>query len=80
MNAAVVISNDSDLKFPVIYTRDTVPIGLINPTKNYTAGGLSADATVGVGGHWWYQLTAGDQRAAQLPDRITDRIVKPPSW
>ncbi|WP_309136461.1 NYN domain-containing protein [Gordonia paraffinivorans] len=79
VDAAVVISNDSDLKFPITFARHRVPVGLINPTKNYTAGGLSGAPSDGVGGHWWYQLQPTDLFAAQLCDPV-GKINKPAPW
>lgn len=79
VDAAVVISNDSDLKFPLNHVRGLVPLGLVNPTKNHTAGGLAGAPTDGVGGHWWYQLTESDFRQSQLPDPV-GHIRKPPPW
>ena len=38
IDAAVMISNDSDLKFPVQTARDRVPVGTVNPSRNLTAG------------------------------------------
>lgn len=40
-DAAMVISNDSDLEFPVRRARQRVPVAVINPTKNYPADRLS---------------------------------------
>ena len=40
VDAAIVVSNDSDLKFPVRYARTRVPVGVINPSDDYTAGEL----------------------------------------
>jgi len=57
IDAAVVVSNDSDLKKPIEVSRTHVPVGLVNPTKSYPAGALNGSPTVGVGEHWWYQLT-----------------------
>jgi hypothetical protein len=34
IDAAVVISNDSDLRFPVQFARTRVPVGLINPSSS----------------------------------------------
>lgn len=79
IEAAVVISNDSDLKLPLSQARQLVPVGLINPTRSYTAGALSAPATTGVGNHWWYQMTDADFRACQLPDPCAG-IPKPQPW
>jgi hypothetical protein len=54
ITAAVVISNDSDLAFPVAQARDLIPVGLVNPSRNYPAGALNDSPTRGVGGDWWY--------------------------
>ncbi|MFT4187056.1 MAG: NYN domain-containing protein [Aeromicrobium sp.] len=79
VDAAVVISNDSDLEFPIRQARDRVPVGTINPTKGYTAGALNGAPADGVGGHWWYQLTPADLFGAQLPVMI-GRLEKPAPW
>lgn len=79
VDAAIVISNDSDLKFPVSYARTRVPVGTVNPSKNYLAGALKGQPTDGVGGHWWRQLTAADCRACQLPDPVGAH-PKPAGW
>lgn len=79
VDAAIVISNDSDLEFPVRHVRTLVPVGTVNPTPGYRAGKLAGDRRDGVGGHWWYQLTDTDVRAAQLPERIA-HIRRPASW
>jgi hypothetical protein len=70
VDAAVVISNDSDLRFPVQHARTHVPVGLINPSANYLAGALRGVAAEGVGRHWWQQLTATDLKACQLPNPV----------
>lgn len=79
VEAAVVISNDSDLKLPVQIARDRVPVGLVNPTRGYPAGALNAAPTVGAGGHWWYQLTAADFNGAQLPSPVAG-LTRPSGW
>jgi len=79
IDAAIVISNDSDLAFPLAQARELVPVGLVNPTRNYTAGALTDDSKRGVGRHWWYQLTATDLVNAQLPAHI-DRLSCPTGW
>jgi hypothetical protein len=68
VDAAVVISNDSDLRFPVQIARRHVPVGVVNPSGNHLAGALRGLANDGVGRHWWRQLTAGELNAFQLPD------------
>lgn len=80
VDAAVVISNDSDLAFPISFVRERVPVGLINPTKGYRAGKLAGHPTDGVGNHWWYQLQPADWYEHQLPLAIGGRISKPPEW
>lgn len=79
VDAAVVISNDSDLKLPISWARQQVPTGLVNPTRSYPAGALNADAGVGAGGHWWHQLTESEIRAAQLPITIGS-LSRPSGW
>jgi hypothetical protein len=79
IDAAVVISNDSDLEYPVKQARQRVPVGTINPTKSHTAGRLAGAPHEGVGGHWWYQFTAADYFTAQLPPTI-GHLRKPPPW
>ncbi|WP_120004855.1 NYN domain-containing protein [Nesterenkonia muleiensis] len=80
IDAAVVISNDSDLAYPVTFARDRVPIGLVNPTKGYRAGKLAGEHTDGVGDHWWYQMQPSDWYDHQFPPTIAPRITKPPEW
>lgn len=78
-DAAMVISNDSDLAFPVAQARDLVPVGVVNPTRGYLAGSLSGDASSGVGDHWWYQLTVADLTSAQLAPQI-GKLKRPAGW
>jgi len=79
VDAAIVISNDSDLRFPVRFVRDHVPVGVVNPSPNRIAGALRGQAAAGVGRHWWYQLTSADLVAHQLPDPA-GRYRKPRDW
>jgi hypothetical protein len=79
VDAAIVVSNDSDLKFPIRYARTRVPVGVINPSDNFIAGALRGKPDDGVGNHWWRVLTADDFRAAQLPDPL-DSLSRPPGW
>lgn len=84
VDAAIVISNDSDLAFAVQAARSKVPVGVVNPSPNYLAGALRGNATDGVGRHWWYRLTPADFHSSQLPDPIADGprapLTKPLSW
>ena len=68
VDAATVISNDSDLRLPVEQARHRVPVGVINPSRNYLAGDLRGDPSKGAGRHWWARLTATDLANHQLPD------------
>ncbi|TCO57259.1 NYN domain-containing protein [Actinocrispum wychmicini] len=79
VDAALVISNDSDLKMPVREVRERVPLGVVNPGGGYTARALSGDSTDGVGRHWWRALRAADFRARQLPDPV-EKYRKPFDW
>lgn len=79
VDAAMVISNDSDLAFPISEARKLVPVAMINPTKNYPSGKLNAAPGIGVGGHWWHQLTPRELFSAQLPVTIGN-ITKPIPW
>lgn len=79
VDAAIVISNDSDLAFPIREARLRVPVGTVNPTRNMLAGDLKGTASDGVGGHWWYQLEAADITACQLPDPVGS-LTKPAPW
>jgi hypothetical protein len=79
ITAAVIISNDSDLAFPLARARELVPVAVINPSPNPTAGALRGRPGDGVGGHWWYRLTSGDLTAAQLPAQIAT-LTRPKGW
>ena len=79
VDAAIVISNDSDLEFPVTEARKRVPVGLVNPTKGYRAGKLGGAISDGVGLHWWYQLTDADLKGAQLPAMV-GKLTRPIGW
>jgi hypothetical protein len=57
VDAALVISNDSDLKLSVHQARTRVPVGVVNPSVNRLAGALHGDAQTGVGRHFWRQGT-----------------------
>lgn len=67
VDAAVLISNDSDLALPIREVRERVPVGTVNPTRSFLAGDLRGAHSDGVGGHWWYQLDASDLTSCQLP-------------
>jgi NYN domain len=78
-DAAVVISNDSDLRWPVEEARRRVPVGMVNPGSGYTAGRLSGTPGTGAGRHWWRTLRAQDFAGHQLPDPVGSHH-KPVDW
>ena len=79
VEAAIVISNDSDLRLPIRESRLRVPVGTVNPSSGQLAGDLRGKSYDGAGGHWWYQLTETDFRACQLPDPV-GQLAKPTDW
>jgi len=79
VEGAMVISNDSDLRFPVEQARERVPVGVINPSPNHLAGALRSDPGVGAGRHWWARLTPADLTDHQLPDPA-GRYRRPAGW
>jgi hypothetical protein len=79
VDAALVVSNDSDLRFPVEQARLHVPVGVVNPSRNYLAGDLRGDPALGAGRHWWARLSAGDLRDHQLADPA-GQYRRPAGW
>jgi uncharacterized LabA/DUF88 family protein len=79
IDAAVVVSNDSDLRFPLQEARSRIPVGTVNPHRRLLAGALRGQAADGVGGHWWTQLQSTDFFNHQLPDPC-EHYTKPPPW
>ena len=79
VDAALVVSNDSDLAFPVAWCRERVPVGLVNPTKGYLAGPLQGSRATGPGRHWWYQLRWADLAESQLPE-VVGALTRPTGW
>lgn len=79
VDAALVVSNDSDLAFPIRAARARVPVGLVNPRGGYVAGDLQGKRTDGVGNHWWQPLNERLYRQHQLPNPAAG-FTKPPGW
>jgi hypothetical protein len=79
VDAAIVVSNDSDLSLPLRLARQKVPVGTVNPGKGPLAGRLRGGSADGVGGHWWRRLERADYLRHQLSDRVGDH-VRPSSW
>jgi hypothetical protein len=79
VDAAVLISNDSDLGLPVRIAREYVPVGVVNPSPGRMAGVLQGDAQKGAGRHWWRQLRPADFTRNQLPNPVAG-FTRPPGW
>jgi len=79
IDAAIVISNDSDLRLPLVQARGRVPVGTVNPSSSFLAGDLRGKPDDGVGGHWWTKLRAADFRAHQLRNPV-GAYAKPIGW
>lgn len=79
IDAALVISNDSDLEFPVKEARSRVPVGLINPRSTGVPGALAGKPSDGVGGHFWRPLKGADYRLNQLPVTLGN-LTRPVGW
>lgn len=79
IDAAVVISNDSDLSLPLRLVRRHVPLATVNPQQGQTAGALRGNQTDGVGGHWWWKIQSTTYLACQLTDPYHGQR-KPSGW
>lgn len=79
VDAAIVFSNDGDLRLPLQIARHHVPVGLVNPTQRPLSHMLKGHRSDGVGGHWWHRLTADDYAAHQLPAEIGG-FARPHGW
>lgn len=78
MDAAVVISNDSDLALPVREVRQKMSVGTVNPDGQVIAKSLRPPAGPGTG-HWFHRLTLTELQAHQLPDPCGP-FAKPGTW
>lgn len=79
IDAAIVISNDSDLALPLKIARTLVPVGTVNPGSKPLAGALRGSKSDGPGGHWWANLSPQHYYTHQMPDQV-GRWHKPPDW
>lgn len=80
VDAAIVVTNDSDLGLPVRLARQHVPVGVLSPHRTAPlAGTLKGKPDDGVGGHVWGRLDAAKVMACQLPDPVGD-LARPASW
>jgi hypothetical protein len=79
VDAAIVISNDSDLALPLQLARQRVPVGTVNPGLSATAARLRGKPDDGAGGHWWRKLTPADFLRHQLPETVGP-CRRPAGW
>jgi uncharacterized LabA/DUF88 family protein len=79
IDAAIVFSNDSDLRFPLEQARLRVPVATVNPSASPTATDLKGDPRAGAGRHWWRRLRPADFLNHQLPDPVGP-CVRPSGW
>ncbi|MBY4403095.1 NYN domain-containing protein [Rhodococcus fascians] len=79
IDAAIVVSNDSDLKLPVAHARTRIPVGILNPRGGPSAGDLRPDHHPGQGPHWNRGLTVPDYVGSQMPDSVGN-VTKPQEW
>jgi NYN domain len=79
VEAAIVISNDSDLALPLEIARTLVPVGTVNPGTKPLAGALRGLPNEGAARHWWGKLSARQYYNNQLPDPV-GRWSKPVDW
>lgn len=79
VGAAMVFSNDSDLRFPLHHARQHVPVATINPTKKPTAVDLKGNRDDDAGRHWWRRIRTEEFFTHQLPDPVGP-YGKPPGW
>lgn len=79
IDGAIVVSNDSDLKFPVAEARRRIPVGVVNPSGRYTAGDLQPSHQPGQGVHWNRKLRSSDFTSNQMPDPA-GAYPKPAGW
>ncbi|UZF45377.1 NYN domain-containing protein [Rhodococcus rhodochrous] len=79
VDAAIVISNDSDLALPLTIARTMVPVGTVNPGSKPLAGALRGRRDDGPGRHWWKNLSADFYYDHQMPNQV-GRWHKPAGW
>ncbi|MEN3358298.1 MAG: hypothetical protein V7637_2280 [Mycobacteriales bacterium] len=79
VDAAIVISNDSDLALPLRLARQRVPVGLLNPSPKPLAVRLRGRPDDGAGRHWWRALRPADFQRHQLPPVVAG-LHRPAGW
>ena len=79
VDAAVLVSNDSDLGLPLMIARERGPVGVVNPSPGRLADALQGTADKGAGRHWWCQLQPSNFTQYQLPNPAAE-FTRPPGW
>lgn len=79
IDAAVVITNDSDLALPIRVARCHVPVGVVNPGNRPLAGKLRGSYFEGVHDHWWKRIDEDAYRAHQMPRKVGP-LLRPDGW
>lgn len=79
IDAAIVISNDGDLRLPIEFARSRVPVGLVNPNNKDTSFYLRGETSAGAGRHWWRRLDSAILTSHQLPSDVAGTL-KPVGW
>jgi uncharacterized LabA/DUF88 family protein len=73
VDAVVVVSNDSDLRYPVSYARTRVPVGIVNPRNSIrpaTSEGTPLPGSVATGGNGSRRPTTG-RTSSQILSPVT---------
>lgn len=78
IDAAMVFSNDSDLKLPVIVAREHIPVGVVNPSGRPVTGDLrnSGDPERG---DWFVRMASDCFTNNQLPP-LVESLHRPNGW
>lgn len=79
VDAAIIVTNDSDLRLPIQMARNLVPVGLVNPNTGHLAGALRATPAEGVGKHWFRQLEPRHFLENQLANPANG-FTRPAAW
>lgn len=77
VEAAIVVSNDSDLSFPVREARKRVPVGVVNGRGGQIAGDLRHPEANSH--HWNRTVRDSDFISSQLPE-VVGEVRKPAAW
>lgn len=78
IDAAILFSNDSDLKLPVAIVRSLIPVGIVNPSHSIPHNSL-IDGTDHNHGDWHRYLRRDSFTRSQMPDPA-GAIPKPAGW